>query len=117
MIENIALIKEVHLLLSTPKAQEEAQEYLKKIGLESIATNRLTACSAVEIFYVQLIRALMTQEKNIIIVSPFSLIDNLRNINDIIENIKLLNQDRNILILDTQNNEIHYKGYACNIVK
>lgn len=117
MIENIALIKEVHNSLSTPKAQENAQTYLEKINLEQIATYRLTACSVDEIFYVQFIRALMTQEKNIIIVTPFSLIENLRNINDIIENIKLLNQDKNILILDTLNNEIHYKGYSCNIVK
>jgi ABC-type lipopolysaccharide export system ATPase subunit len=117
MLENIALIKEVHKHMPTQQAQEEAKAFLKKIELEDIAFKRLHQCNTYEIFCISLIRALMTDEMNVIIVSPFYLIDNLRNINAVIEIIQKLEVKKNILILDTFSNEIHYKGSSCNIVK
>ena len=117
MLENIALIKEIHEHMATLKAQEIARELLKKISYEHIALSRVSACSPTEIFYIQFIRALMMKEDDILIVTPYSLIDNLRNINVIIENINILTDKKNILIVDILNNEIHYKGTTCNIVK
>ncbi|WP_373036816.1 hypothetical protein [Sulfurimonas sp.] len=117
MLENIALIKEVHEHMPTKKAQEEAKEQLKKIELESISLNRLNQCDTYEVFCVSLIRALMTKEMNVIIVSPFHLIDNLRDIETVVATIQKLEVKKNILILDTVSNEIHYKGSSCNIVK
>lgn len=117
MLENIALIKEVHEHMPTKKAQEEAKEQLKKIELESIGLYRLNQCDTYEVFCVSLIRALMTKEMNVIIVSPFHLIDNLRDIETVVATIQKLEVKKNILILDTVSNEIHYKGSSCNIVK
>lgn len=117
MLENIALIKEVHEHMPTKEAQEQAKEYLKKIELENIGLNRLNQCNTYEVFCVSLIRALMTKEMDVIIVSPFHLIDNLRDINTVITTIEKLEVKKNILILDTLSNEIHYKGSSCNIVK
>jgi len=117
MLENIALIKEVHEHMPTQKAQEEAKTFLEKIGLENIGLNRLNQCNSYEVFCVALIRALMTKEMNVIIVSPFHLIDNLRDIETVISTIRKLEIKKNILILDTLSNEIHYKGSSCNIVK
>jgi ABC-type cobalamin/Fe3+-siderophores transport system ATPase subunit len=117
MLENIALIKEVHEHMPTLQAQEKAKESLKKIELENIAFNRLNLCSSYEVFCVCLIRALMTKEMNVIIVSPFHLIDNLRNIETIVSTIKKLEVKKNIFILDTISNETHYKDSSCNIVK
>ena len=117
MLENIALIKEVHEHLATPKAQNIARDMLRKISQEHIALYRVSTCSPTEIFYIQFIRALMMNEDQIMIVTPFSLIDNLRNINVIIENIKILAHKKHILIVDMLSNEIHYKGTACNTVK
>jgi len=116
MIENIALIKEVHESLATKLAQKEASEYLEKIDI-SIGLNRLNQCTSFEIFCVYLIRALMTKETNVIIVTPFHLIDNLKKINEILMVIEKLEINKNIFILDTLSNETHYKGCLCNIVK
>ena len=117
MLENIALIKEVHELLPTKLAQKEASEYLQIIGLGDIGLNRLTQCSSLDIFYILIIRALMTKEMNVIIVTPFHLVDNLRDMESVLANIQKLNDKKNILILDTISNETHYKGCSCNIVK
>jgi len=117
MLENIAIIKEVHELKATVDAQEEATQYLKKIHLESIGTNRLTQCSELEIFYIMLIRALMTKEMNAIISAPFSLINNLREVKTLLKNIEILNNGKNILILDINSNESHYIGSSCTIIR
>ena len=117
MIENIALIKEVHEHMPTSLAQKEALDYLSKINLQNIGKNRLTQCKSLEIFYISFIRALMTKEMNVIIVTPFHLIDNLREINTILASIEKLEVQKNILIFDTFSNETHYKGCSCNIIK
>ena len=117
MLENIALIKEVHEHLATLKAQEIARAMLKKISQDHLSLYRVSSCTPIEIFYVQFIRAVMMKENKIMIVTPFSLIDNLRNINVIIENIKILTDTKHILIVDMLSNEIHYEGTACNTVK
>jgi hypothetical protein len=117
MLENIALIKEVHEHMPTELAQKEATESLKKIELENIGLNRLNQCNSYEVFCVCLIRALMTKESDVIIVSAFNLIDNLRDIETIVSIVEKLEVNKNILILDTISNEIHYKDSSCNIVK
>jgi len=117
MLENIALIKEVHEHLPTIKAQKIAKEMLEKIHQEHISLYRVSACTPVEIFYIQFIRALMMKEKKIIIVTPFSLIENLRDINVIIKNITILGSEKEILLLDMLSNENHYEGSQCSIVK
>ena len=117
MLENISLIKEVHEHLATSKAQKIAREMLTKIGQEHISLYRVSSCTPIEIFYTQFIRALMMKEKQIIIVTPFSLIDNLRDINVIIDNIKILCSEKDVLLLDMLSNENHYKGSICSIIK
>ena len=74
MLENIALIKEVHQFIKTSSAQKEALYYLSKIDLQNVGKNRLTQCTSLEIFYISFIRALMTKEMNVIITNtiPFN---------------------------------------------
>ncbi len=117
MLENIALIKEVHQFIKTSSAQKEALYYLSKIDLQNVGKNRLTQCTSLEIFYISFIRALMTKEMNVIILTPFHLIDNLRDIETVLASIQKLEIKKNILILDTFSNETHYKGCSCNIIK
>ncbi len=111
------MIKEVHESLPTHLALQDASMYLKKIDIQNIGFYRSNQCSSLEIFAVCLIRALMTKEMNVIIVSPFHLIDNLKSIETIFKIINKLEIEKNILILDTISNETHYKGRSCNIVK
>jgi ABC-type lipoprotein export system ATPase subunit len=118
MIENIALIKEIHHSMSTKEAQKLALHRLASIGLESIALNRISSCSDEEIFYIMFIRALMSDEKSIVIVTPISIIYNLRDIKDILNNMSILNiENKRVIILDTQNQKLNYKGFVCNMVK
>ncbi len=58
----------------------------------------------------------MTKEMNVIISRPLYLINNTKDIKNIIENIKIFNE-KNVLILDTISNEVHYKGCLCNMIK
>jgi len=103
--------------LSIKDSEEIANEYLRKISLEHISSFRKSQCSNLEIFYVMIIRALMTKQPNILIIYPISIIKNFREIEIIIENINLLNNGKNITILDTITNETHYKGCTCHIIK
>lgn len=117
MIENIALIKEVHELLSIEKAESIAKESLAKIDIAQIALKRLNQCNSLEIFYVMFIRSLMSKERSVIVVTPFSLINNLRDIQPIVDTIERLNGDKNVFIFDTISNKPHYEGSSCPIVK
>jgi len=117
MIENIALIQEVHHALSIKKADAAALENLKKLNLESIARKRVTHCSANEILYVMLIRALMMPQKRILLQTPYSIVNNLGDIKTILSNISKLDNFKEILILDVLTNKYHYEGVQCTIVK
>lgn len=118
MLENIALIKEVHHLTPTSIAQAEAIELLSIIALENIGRNRLNQCTSLEVFYVMFIRAMMSDEENISIITPFFLIKKLSEIDSVLENIARINNGvKNIIILDTLTNQSHYKGDLCNIIK
>jgi len=65
-----------------------------------------------------LIRAMMTNKHTVIICSPLSLIENLRDVEIILQNIILLNlEKKKIVILDTLTNENRYKGCSCRIIR
>ena len=118
IVENIALIKEIHEHLETSIAQEEALSYLEKINMSHIKKLRISQCSEVETLYVMIIRALMTKEKTIVISRPFSIVHFLIDIKTIIDTILVLNNNKNILILDLSVNEAEYKKESrCNMIK
>ena len=117
MLENIALIKEVHELLSRDEAEKIADTYLAKIGLSNIGLKRLNQCSPSEVFYVMFIRALMSKEKSIIILTPLALMSNLSNMQTVIDTLHLLETEKEIFIFDTLTNKSHYEGNPCLIVK
>ena len=110
MKENIALIQEVHHKKARIEAENEATSLLKKINQESIANKRTNQCSKLEIFYVMIVRAIVCDASRIFIQTPFALVDALGDISQVVANIEILNQDKGIIILDTQSNNIHYKG-------
>lgn len=117
ILENIALIKEVHEHLETSVAQEEALAYLQKIELSYLAKFRVSQCNEVEIFLIMIIRALMTKEKTVIILRVFSITNHLINIKTIIDNIQIINNNKKILLLDLHVNESDYKEDRCNTIK
>ncbi len=64
-----------------------------------------------------IIRALMCKDKKIFISNPVHLLNNLKDITDIIKDIKYVLNNEEIIILDTFSNEIQYKGCLCHIIK
>lgn len=118
MLENIALIKEFHKHIPTSQAQTLAKGYLQKLQLSHIGTYRANQCNSLELFYVMFIRALMSQRKEILIVTPLLLIKKIERMDAIIETLEKLNDgSKEIVILDTIANEIYYKGCRCNTIK
>lgn len=118
MLENIALIKEFHEHMPTSQAQNIAKEYLQKLELTRIANYRANQCTSLELFYVMVIRALMSQKKDILIVTPLMLIKKIDTMNAIIETLEQFNNgEKNMTILDTLSNKFYYKGCRCNIIE
>lgn len=115
MLENIGLIKEVHENLSIADAENLALEKLKTVGLGDIARKRENSCSSVEILYVMIIRALMTQEKSVIIKLSSAMLDNLQDIKKVVDNISLLKDSKKVFFVDLTINKTHYEGCQCNI--
>ncbi|QSZ41516.1 hypothetical protein GJV85_05150 [Sulfurimonas aquatica] len=103
--------------MDTPVAQGIAREYLDKIGISHISLYRAPSCSSLEIFYTMFIRAIMTKEKKILIERPHKMIDNLQEINTILKMLESINDDKEIVILDTYDNEFYYEGCICNIIR
>jgi len=107
----------VHEFISAKDADNIAKNYLEKINLLSISYKRPIKCTDTEELYVMIIRALMAKDKKIFISNPVHLLNNLKDITDIIKDIKNIIDDKNIMILDIYSNEIHYEGCSCNIIK
>lgn len=117
MCENIALIKEVHENMSISDAEHLACKTLGVLALESVIYQRIDSCSKEEIFLVMFIRAMMSQEKSVIIELPSNILGNLSNVQNILKDIIKINKSKEIFILDLQSYKIYYEGCECNIVK
>ena len=117
ILENIAIIKEVHENMKVLKAQQLAEKTLETIGLGSLGLKRPEECFTNDIFFIMLIRAMMCKEKTIIIESPETMLESLKDIAKVLERIDLLESSKRVLFLDIQNNENYYKGTKCTIIK
>lgn len=104
--------------MPTSKAQAIAQEYLQQLDLGHIGNYRVNLCSSLELFYVMVIRALMSQKKDILILAPLLLIKRIDTMDAIIKTLEQLNDEKkSITILDIHSNELYYKGCRCNIIE
>ena len=110
MIENISLIHEVHNHTPVKIAQQEARKYLKKINKLDIGLKRMHQCNEVELFYIMVIRALMTKEKNVVIIHPLSMLKHMEFLAIAMKNLSILNDEKNIIILENDINRFHYEG-------
>ena len=117
MLENISLIKEANFSMSIKDAQLLAKEFLDKIELSYVGKLRINQCNLFEIFFVLFIRALMTKDRVVIIKLPYRLLYTLADIKMICQKIEILNNNKDILILDTFNNKINYMESICNIIE
>jgi len=117
MCENIALIKEVHENMSLSKANSLAVDMLRKVDLEEISHKYVSSCSDEEIFLVMFLRAVMSQEKNVILKLPSRILGNLFHVKKLIQKMISTDSSKKIIILDLVSNENYYKGSECSIEK
>jgi len=117
MCENIALIKEVHENMSVLDANNLAIKMLEIVNQKEIAYKYVSSCSQEEIFLVMFLRAIMTQEKNVILKLPSAILGSLFHIKKLIEYMIKIDVEKKIIILDLVSNETYYKGCECNIEK
>jgi len=117
MCENIALIREVHQHLPQKISMLQAKEALKRIGLEDICQKRLHQCTPIEIFYVMLIRAMMSEAKIITVITPFSFVKKLSNFSSVLDTLYALDFQQEVIVVDIFKNLHHYRDKRCIILK
>ena len=119
VIENIALIEEVHQRLPREVAHINALEKLTQLGLGTIAQSRIGSCSQFERFSVSMIRASMMLDAKIYIVLPLQQFHTNNSIEDMMKSITDLNVEESITVLDVVSNLEEYKrkGVSCHITE
>jgi len=119
VIENIALIEEVHQRLPREAAHKNALKKLTRLRLETIAQSRIAPCSKFERFSISMIRASMMLDAKIYIVLPLQQFHTNSSIGDMMQSIVDLNIEERTTVLDLVSNleEYKLKGVACHIIE
>lgn len=116
MMENIALILQVHEGMNRQDAKHEAVKSLMRLGLNHIASLRYDACSEKEIFFTQLIRARLKKDAKIVIDQPFLFLADEMDLGFLLDALDLLLVPyQDVLIIDLTHQQSHYKESACHI--
>lgn len=116
VIENIALIPEVHEGLSRSESHHAAREKLKKAGMEKLSSSRTSQCDEYETFVIGLIRASMMRYATIVIIRPMQQYYAPDPIGELIRLIHTLEIDLPVWVLDLKLHENSYreKGLECH---
>lgn len=116
MVENIALILQVHEHLNRQEAKHIASKALLSLELNHIAALRYDVCSEKEIFFTQLIRACLKKDAKIVIDQPFSFLADEMDLSFILDALdRLLVSYQDVIIIDLKHQQSHYKESACHI--
>lgn len=116
VLDNISLIDD-HLRHFSQKSSEAlVLEKLALLGLQELARVHHSTLTDKELFLVQLIRASMKEEQDIIIDTPFLMVGTEKDISFLIEAVSVLNLDhKRLLIVDTKSQFDKYKDKCCHI--
>ena len=119
VVENIALIQEVHQGLAREAAHLNALEKLRLLRLEHIAKSRIATCSRFERFCVSMIRASMMLDAKIYIILPLQQFHTNNSIGDAVQSVCDINIQEEAIILDLVSNMDEYKvkGVTCHIIE
>jgi ABC-type lipoprotein export system ATPase subunit len=119
IIENIALIEEVHQNFERKKSHANALKKLKKLNLQHLETKRSSECSDLEIFSLSLIRASMMKDVIIVVITPlvqYQAEDSLEHLYKVLDTLEI--KERTIILdLSLYENDYRDKGIICNIIK
>ncbi len=118
IVENIALIKEVHEGYSREAAHALAEEALESFDYGHISRLRSVNCNDGERFIAQLLRATMTQYDKIVIVRPFVMLRDTVEMEVMGASVYRIAQNRECIVLDMRSNRSKYEagGEMCHII-
>ena len=119
IIENIALIEEVHQRFNREKSHKNALKKLQKLNLQELKLKRPSQCSNLQLFSISLIRASMMKDVIIVVITPlvqYQAEDSLEHLYKIL-NILDIRERTIILDLSLYENDYTDKGIRCNIIK
>lgn len=119
IIENIALIEEVHQKTPRTRSHQHALAELKKISMEGISEYRIDECNDFERFSASLIRASMMQYATIIVISPLQQFFSKDSITILLKLINDLELEKRVEIFDLvlYENDYENEGVPCHIIK
>jgi len=116
VLSNIMLVQEIKEYWFKNKAKDVAMEKLKIMNLSHKALAHHTTLTKKDIFYTQLIRASMANDKNIVLDRPFDFVPFEHDIGFIIQAAQKLDIDHNTLrIIDLMAIKNRYKEEQCRI--
>lgn len=115
MLENIALIDEVHGRLSVKEAESKALQRLTHLGMERLALLRTAQCTYEERFLIMLLRATSMPVNQVFILFPLSLVPHEGGMEPVLNRIQQIDTKMNLQILDLKSNLILYQGLPCHI--
>ena len=118
IIENIALIKEVHERLSRKEAHSVAKKALDAVGYGHIAHYRSVQCNIKELFIAQLVRATMLHYAKIVIIRPFVMLKDTEDIRTMADVVFQIAKAHECMVLDMKTNKSKYEagGNRCLII-
>ena len=116
VLDNITLIHD-NLHHFTQKSSEAlVLEKLSLLGLQELARVHHSTVNDRELFFLQLIRASIKEDQNIIIDSPFLMVSIEKDVTFLIEALSVLNLDyKRLLIVDITSQKHKYKEEFCHI--
>jgi len=103
--------------MERPQAHARALEALEQTGYAHIAGYRSVACSDMERFVAQAVRACMMQYAKIVIIRPFVMLKDTEEICAILSCLETIGEGREFAILDMLANRLKYEagGSRCRI--
>ena len=118
IIENIALIEEVHKRYNRKISHQNALHKLSQFNMQSLATKQASQCNELEKFTLILIRASMMQNVTIVIITPLAQYQTQGSLDYLIEAMQTLKIEERTIILDLSlyKNDYKEKGLSCHII-
>ena len=116
VLDNIALINDNLHHFAQSSSESLVLEKLQLLGLDGIARSHHTTLSDQEMFLVQLIRASIKENQDMIIDSPFLMVPTQKDVAFLLEALSVLDLEcQKILIVDISSQAHKYKEEFCHI--
>jgi len=106
VIENIALMLEYNKNYSISKAEQAVFKLMKRFQIEGIKDKRVYELSKKDILIIKYLRAYVSSFDAILVVKPFSMLDNVEDIDVLFKLFNIFN-DKMTKIIDLNSNQYY----------